>query len=86
MNDPNYVVIIQGLKQCIMFLYIVIKLLGGNIKPSVLITIGYIKGFDNCLSDPASYRLQKHGHLNFPYGKVKAIKLGWSLDSVGHGY
>jgi len=54
MNNPSYVIIVQGLKQCIVCLCIGIKFLGGNIGSSILITSGYTKGFSHRLCNPAS--------------------------------
>jgi len=86
MNDPSYVIIIQGLKKCIVCFFISIKFLGSNFGPRVLITHGYTKRFGHCFYSPASYGLQEHSHLNLPYEKVKAIRLRRGLNSFSHFY
>ena len=79
MNDPSYVVIIQGLNQYIVYHCIGIKFLGGNIGPSVLITNGTLKGLVIAFTTRLSRDYKNTVILTFHMGKLKPSNLGGVL-------
>jgi len=55
--------------------------LSGNIRPSVLITLGTNKKFGYGLGYTSTLGLQENDHLNFSNRKAKSIKLERTINS-----
>ena len=79
MEDPSNIVIVQILKQGIVCLSICIKLLSGNIGPSVLITNGYNKGLVTALATRLLKDCKNTVILTFHMGKLRPTNLGGVL-------
>jgi len=60
------------------------KFFGLNFGPSVFITFGSLNSLATVLATLLP-KFKKKNHLDFPYRKVEAIKLGWGLDAVTNG-
>ena len=68
----------------IVCLSISIEILSGNIGPSILITIGYTKGFGTTFVTRLLRDCKNTFILTFHTGKLK-IKRRRGLNAIGHG-